>query len=137
MKKEMKISVSDETKKFFLAFEEWREGVGHEISVGKYRFSAVPTSGGIIISEVTSGAKFMNLPLNPYVMLRTSTKEDAVEYLSEVGEGLRKLLLSVSTSELDKKIEKTRIDSIQKLGPMPKIEKFDSSWMFEESKGTH
>lgn len=135
MKKQMKISVSDETKKFYLAFREWREGVGHEISVGKYRFSAVPTSGGIIISEVTSGAKFMNLPLNPYVMLRTSTKKDAVEYLSEVGEGIRELLLSAP--DVDELLEKTRLDTVRRLGPMPEIETFDSDWMFEKSNGTH
>lgn len=120
----MKIAVSDKTKKFYLAFEEWKQGVGHEISVGKYRFSAVPTASGIIISEVASGTKFINLPMTPYVMARTATKEDTLEYLLEVGEGVRKLLLSAE--DIDKKIEKTRISAIEKLGPMPEIETFDS-----------
>lgn len=131
----MKITVSDNTKKFYLAFEEWRQGVGHEISVGKYRFSAVPTTGGIIISEVTSGTKLIDFPMTPYVMARTATKEDTIEYLLEVGEGVKKLLKSVP--EIDKQLEKTRILAVEKLGPMPEIENFDSDWIFEESNGTH
>lgn len=131
----MKISVSDKTMKFYLAFEEWRQGVGHEISVGDYRFSAVATAKGIIISEVTSGTKFLQFPMTPYVMARTVTKESTTEYFLEVGEGLRNLLLSAP--DVDKNIEKARILSIEKLGPMPEIETFDSDWIFEESNGTH
>lgn len=131
----MKVSVDIKTKKFYLAYAKWEEAIGHEITVGKYKFSAVSTKRGIIISEVSSGTHILTLPMTQYVYVRTATKEMTLEFLKEAGEGVKRLIQDVPN--LEKQIKKTKLESFKRCGPMPDIEYYDSDWIFEESKGTH
>ena len=131
----MKVSVNEKTKKFYLAYAKWEEAIGHEITVGKYKFSAVSTKGGIIFSEVSSGTHILTLPMTQYVYVRTATKELTLEYLKEAGEGVRRLIKDVPN--LDKQIEKTKLESFKRCGPMPDIKYYDSDWIFHETKVFH
>lgn len=38
----MDITVNEQTQQFYLALKKWFPVMGHEIKVGKYRFSAIP-----------------------------------------------------------------------------------------------
>lgn len=132
----MEITVSQESKRFSLSYQKgWKQGVGHQINVGPYRFSAVATTNSIIISEITSGYNMLNLPINFYVMLRTATKESAMDFYKEVGGSLKKLILS--QPNFDELIKNAAAESAELFGPMPPIEVVETDWIFEESNGEH
>ncbi|CAM4012491.1 hypothetical protein BAMA_12500 [Bacillus manliponensis] len=126
----MKITVNEQTQRFYLACDKWEPVVGHEIKVGKYRFCAIPLSDSINISEVTSGIHAISIPIDSRILMATSTKEDTMRVLAKVGEGLRRIL--ERQSNLDESLAKKKKIAFERLGEMPPIENVDTDWIFEE-----
>lgn len=126
----MNVSVNEQTQTFYLACDTWKPVVGHEIRVGKYRFCAIPVQGYINVSEVTSGTKALDFPMNLEMMLVTESKEGAITLFHKIGESLKNIINS--QDNFDSKLEKKRKESTKRLGEMPPIEDYDSTWMFAE-----
>ncbi|MEH2980201.1 MULTISPECIES: hypothetical protein [Bacillus amyloliquefaciens group] len=126
----MKVTVDKQTKKFYLAFNthnskrnKWVPAVGHEIQVGKYRFSAVPASADhIIISEVTSGVEVMNIKMSQETQI--STKKDTLDFLKSIGETSLTEIIE-KNHDFDKAVANGKKRSYSMLGEMPPIEVFD------------
>ncbi|WP_438312265.1 hypothetical protein [Sporosarcina sp. FA9] len=119
----MEVTVNEQLQRFHLAFSDgWKSIVGHEIKVGKYRFCATPTEELIIISEITTGAKLLELPINFGVMMTTATKEGAIEFFEGVG---KQLIPIIKRHDFDQEIERHKQISLGRLGEMPAIEKVD------------
>lgn len=128
----MEVTVSEEAKRFYLAFDKWQPAVGHEIKVGKYRFCAIPLSSVLNISEVTSGAKVLNIPMTLEIMMVTVSKEDSIEYFKQVGQKLKQAI--ERANDFDEHISNMKQIAFERLGEMPPIEKFDD-WMDGEING--
>ncbi|TPE67989.1 hypothetical protein [Halalkalibacterium halodurans] len=127
----MKIKVDPQAKRFYLAANEWVAVIGHEIRVGKYRFSAVPMSGSIVISDVRSGMKVFSTPMDFHTSFLTATKEDAMYFLlTIIGEALIEVI--EKHKDFDEIMNKSAQTMIERLGEMPPIEAVDTDWMFEE-----
>ncbi|HDR3524068.1 TPA: hypothetical protein QCN93_004781 [Bacillus pacificus] len=129
----MKIEVSKKTKCFYLAFDKWVAAVGHEIKIGKYRFCAVPASKGVNISEVTSGAKVLYVPMSVELYLLGSTKKGFVKALEKYAEVIKEKI--EKEHNFDELITSMQQKSVSKLGEMPPIESIDIDLMFAESSG--
>ncbi|MCC2459664.1 hypothetical protein LKL90_04695 [Bacillus mobilis] len=129
----MKIEVSEKTKRFYLAFDTWVAAVGHEIKIGKYQFCAVPTSKGVNISEVTSGAKVLYVPMSVELYLLGSTKEGFVKVLEKYAKIIKEKI--EKENNFDELITSMQQKSVSKLGEMPLIESFDVDWILAESSG--
>ncbi|KYG89996.1 hypothetical protein A0U40_09740 [[Bacillus] sp. KCTC 13219] len=124
----MEIKVNPQTKKFWLAYTEgWEPAYGHEIVVGVYSFSACVIKKGILVSEVTTGARVKIFPHNFLTMIMGATKEGALDYYEkfiaptlvnvvENNENIEVLLANARNE-----IKKWRI------GDMPQIENIDDS----------
>ncbi|WP_234028461.1 hypothetical protein [Lentibacillus sp. Marseille-P4043] len=78
----MKIAVNEQPQQFYLALKKWTPAVGHEIKVGQYRFSAIPVKNIIRVSEVTTGAKLYDIPVNFAIETLTATKGFNLFFLS-------------------------------------------------------
>ncbi|PEF32976.1 hypothetical protein [Bacillus wiedmannii] len=126
----MEIKVNEQTQRFYLAFEKWEPAVGHEIRIGQYRFCAIPLSKSIDISEVTSGAKIISIPMSLELMTITATKEGTMQFLKKFGERLK--LKIESMKDFDKQLGKMKKRSLDLLGEMPPIENVDTDWIFDE-----
>ncbi|MGE6963442.1 hypothetical protein ACQKIW_26630 [Bacillus thuringiensis] len=126
----MEIKVNEQTQRFYLAFEKWEPVVGHEIKVGQYRFCAIPLSKSINISEITSGANILNIPLSIELMMVTATKEGTIQFLKKFGERLKRKIESMK--DFDEQLEKMKKRSLDLLGVMPPIENVDTDWIFDE-----
>ncbi|APA05075.1 hypothetical protein SJY89_20180 [Bacillus velezensis] len=129
----MRITVDKQTKKFYLAFAanernakqgRWVSAVGHEIHVGKHRFSAtVFDPDEIVISEVTSGIRVMNIPITQEIRRMIETKENVLTYLKHVGE--TSLTRIIEKHDFDKAVADGKRMSYNMLGEMPPIEAFN------------
>lgn len=125
----MKIKVEKQTKQFFLAKSSvWQKAVGHQINVGEYKFCAIPLSECINISEVTSGAKILELPMTPEIYEATQTKEDAIFLFSKVGKSLERIINS--SKNFQKQIDEIKEQAESKLGKRPPVENYDIDWIF-------
>lgn len=129
----MKIEVSEKTKRFYLAFDKWVAAVGHEIKIGKYQFCAVPTSEGVNISEVTSGAKVLYVPMSIELYLLGSTKKGFVKALEKYAGVIKEKI--EKEHNFDELIISMQQKSFSKLGEMPPIESIDIDLMLAESSG--
>ncbi|CAM4111944.1 hypothetical protein [Mesobacillus thioparans] len=128
----MDITVNEQAQQFYLALEKWAPVVGHEIKVGEYRFCAIPIANRINISEVTTGARLFNVPVDLTIHLITETKEDTIKFLYAVGESIKRVIdKQVNFDEMLSKMKKT---SIARLGDMPPIEDVDIESIFEKQK---
>ncbi|WP_088005626.1 hypothetical protein [Indiicoccus explosivorum] len=125
----MKVTVNEQTQRFYLAFEKWEPAVGHEIKVGKYQFCAIPSGSHINISDVSSGVKVFDIPMNLEVMMQTGTKEGTIQFLGKVGNGLVRLIKS--TPDFDKQLVKMKKVAVDRLGEKPFVEDIDTDWIFE------
>lgn len=119
----MKVTVNEQAQRFYLAFDKWESVVGHEIKVGEFQFCAIPLSGRINISEVTSGMKIFDIPLDFGTMVVTATKEGSLEFFEHVGNRIKKII--ERTINFDEQLEKKKEISILRLGEMPAIENVD------------
>ncbi|WP_077623826.1 hypothetical protein [Sediminibacillus massiliensis] len=126
----MEISVNEQTQKFYLALDEWLPVTGHEIKVGKYHFCAIPLNSGINVSEATSGARVMTIPMNLEVMTATESKEDTMKFLYKVGEFINRVISK--RNNFEKELQDMRKQAFEKLGEMPPIEDVITDWIFED-----
>lgn len=126
----MQIKVNEQTQRFYLAFDQWEPAVGHEMKVGKYRFCAIPLNDGINISEVTSGANVINIPLSLELRIVTATKEGTMQFLEKFGERIKQKIESIK--DFDEQLEKMKKTAFERLGEMPRIENVDTDWIFDE-----
>ncbi|PRT35459.1 hypothetical protein [Bacillus wiedmannii] len=136
----MEIKVNEQAQKFHLATNQgnWQQAIGHEIQVGKYRFCAVPMGYHINVSEVTTGVRAINVAITQGVWDETKTKEDTVKFLYKVGKRMEEVINKVGSSNLDKLIEDSKKNNLEKIGEMPPIEDADTDWMTDEiSDVTH
>ncbi|MGG3652556.1 hypothetical protein ABES36_14125 [Bacillus pseudomycoides] len=132
----MEIKVNEQTQRFYLAFEKWEPAVGHEIKIGQYSFCAIPLSKSIDISEVTSGAKIISIPMSLELMMVTATKEGTMQFLKKFGERLKRKIGSIK--DFDEQLKKMQKTAFDRLGVMPPIENVDTDWIFdEESEVVH
>ncbi|WP_231868404.1 hypothetical protein [Fictibacillus phosphorivorans] len=104
--------------------------VGHQIRVGKYHFCAIPVRGYINVSEITTGSRVFNFPINVEMMLVTESKEGAISLFQKIGESLKNIINS--DDNFDLKLKMMRKTAIERLGEMPPIEDYDSTWLFAE-----
>lgn len=129
--KDMEITVNEQTQRFYLAFDEWKEVVGHEIKVGKYQFCAIPMNGIVNVSEVTSGLKIIEIPMNLENMILTESKEGSIRFFNKVGESLKRII--ENDNNFDIQLTKRKKTAFKRLGKMPKIENIDVDWIFEDT----
>lgn len=118
----MEIKVNAQPQQFYLAMparKKWTPVAGHEIKVGKYRFFASPIGDVINVSEVTTGAKVMNIPLDPVTLFMTAEKEGAIDYFHMVGERIKKVLEKLN--DFDSMLEEFQKEAFEQLGEMPEI----------------
>jgi hypothetical protein len=117
----VEIKVNEQPQLFPLAFSDgWKQMAGHEIKVGEYRFCAIPRGDYINISEVTTGMKFFNIPVDPVVDLLTESKESAIQFLYAVGERIKRII--TKQVNFEKELKQSRIKAIELYGEMPAIE---------------
>jgi hypothetical protein len=117
----MEITVNEQPQLFPLAFSDgWKQGAGHEIRVGDYRFCAIPKHDVINITEITSGMKFFNIPVDLTTYLITATQEETIQYFYQVGERIKELI--AKQNNFDKVLDQMRKKSIELHGEMPAIE---------------
>ncbi|HHI3604953.1 TPA: hypothetical protein QCU10_001472 [Bacillus anthracis] len=136
----MEIKVNEQAQKFHLATNQgnWQQAIGHEIQVGKYRFCAIPIGNHINVSEVTTGIRAINVHITQEVWDETRTKEGTVKHLYKVGKRMEEVINKVGSSNLDKLIEDSKKNNLEKIGEMPPIEDVDMDWMSDEvSDVTH
>lgn len=115
----MDIKVNEQAQRFYLAYENgWIGGVGHEIKVGKYRFSAVPTENEIIVSELTTGMKFRDFPVTPLIVVGLD-KEGTINHLRTIGTMIKKIINKID--DFDKRIKNGRKETTERFGKMPEI----------------
>jgi len=122
----METYVDGQFKKFWLAYKnEWRPFYGHEIKVGEHRFVVGGKDGGMLISELTTGAKVKQIPMNPLLLLSTVTREDTLEfYRKNIGPMLSKLVqLDVFKQEVERLGKAVK----KEFPPQPPIEIADDS----------
>ena len=125
----MNIIIDDQPKRFYLAFNSrWIPAVGHEIRIGKYRFCVIIIKKTVNISEITSGTKVLEIPLNFAIFLRTETKEDALQFYKEVSERLLKLVIQ-NSAVLDERIKTIRQEAVSRLGEIPIVEIINIDWL--------
>lgn len=126
----MEISVNGQTQKFYLALDKWVDVVGHEITIGKYRFCAIPIKDHINVSEVTTGAKVYNIPVDLTIALLTETKEDTIQFLYKVGESVKRII--EKQDDFDAVLADMKKIAFERLGDMPPIENVDTEWVIED-----
>jgi len=120
----LKVEVNEQPKRFYLAFsDKWVSVVGHEITVGEYKFSAVATPKNIIFSEATSGVKIISMPMSFPIYMLTTTKEDTISFYQYIGKKLKRII--EKDSNFNSKIEVWKNKALDLLGEMPPIEDVD------------
>ncbi|MGY0692964.1 hypothetical protein ACW2QC_09275 [Virgibacillus sp. FSP13] len=115
----MNIIVNEQPQQFYLAAKKWVMVVGHEIKVGKYRFCAIPLGKQVNVTEVTSGAKVYNIPVNFTIDLMTETKEGAIDFFYQVGKSIERII--EKQDDFDAMIADMKQTAFNLLGEMPEI----------------
>lgn len=115
----MNITVNEKLQYFYLALSDrYTEKAGHEIKVGKYRFCAIPVNDAINISEVTTGAKVVDVSVDFTNSSSLQTKEGLIKYLNQIGESISQFV--EKQDDFDVMLENMQEDVIGRLGKMPK-----------------
>lgn len=126
----MGITVNEQVQQFYLALEKWTPVMGHEIKIGEYRFCAIPIGNRINISEITTGARVFNIPVDLTISLITETKEDTIKFLYYVGESIKRIIDKLDDfAGMLLEMKKT---VFKRLGEMPPIKDCDTDWIFEK-----
>ena len=115
----MNITVNEQPQCFYLAFDKWQEAFGHEIRMGKYSFCAIPMENVINVTEVTSGARLYEIPVDFDTRLLTQTKEEAIQYFYTIGETVKRII--ESKNNLDEELAMLKQIAFDGLGKMPEI----------------
>lgn len=126
----MNIKVNEQAQQFYLALKQWEPVIGHEIKVGDYRFCAIPIGNRINISEVTTGARLFDIPVDFTILIITVTKEDTIRFLYTVGESIKRIL--DKRPDFDHMLTEMKTTAFERLGVMPPIEDVDIDWIFED-----
>jgi hypothetical protein len=126
----MDIKVNEQAQQFHLALKKWTPVMGHEIKIGKYRFCAIPIGNQINISEVTTGAKVFNIPVDLTIHLITETKEGTIEFLYKVGDSIKRIV--DKQPDFDGVLSEMKKTAFERLGEMPPIQDVDTDWIFED-----
>jgi hypothetical protein len=126
----MEIRVNEQTQCFYLALDKWVDVVGHEIKIGKYRFCAIPIKDNINVSEVTTGAKVCNIPVDLTISLLTETKEGTIQFLYQIGESIKRII--DKQVDFDGMLSDMKQAAFERLGEMPPIEDVDTDWITAE-----
>ncbi len=126
----MVITVNEQAQQFYLALEKWTPVMGHEIKIGEFRFCAIPIGNRIKISEVTTGARLFNIPVDLTIHLITETKEDTIKFLYEVGQSIKRII--DKQADFAGMLSEMKRTAFERLGEMPPIEDVDTNWIFEE-----
>lgn len=116
----MKITVDPQAMTFHLNFKShWQQAVGHEITVGEYRFCVTPIDNVLKVSEITTGALVMDLP-RPEKPL---SKTESLKAFEAIG----KLLLEEMkrSKHLSTAFENLKQESFRLLGETPAPEVFE------------
>lgn len=122
----MEVTVNEQAQRFYLAalkLNKWEPVVGHEIKVGNYRFCAVPVGNYINVSEVTTGAKLFNIPVDFTIHLITETKEDSIHFFYKVGDSIKRII--EKQADFDGMLVDMKKQANDRLGEMPEIEDVD------------
>lgn len=128
----MNVEVIVQPKTFWLAGKQnWTQAVGHEIRVGKYRFCVIATKDFFNISEVTTGTKVTEIPVNQLTLLLTSTKEDTLEFFRVMIAPTLVNLIEKQGDKLELQLKKYKKIINETLGEMPPIEDFDDTLITE------
>jgi|SRR5579875_337284 len=126
---DMEIKVNEQAQRFYLANKKWEPVVGHEIKVGSYSFCAIPLSNSINVSEVTTGAKVMSIPMTWEIYVETVTKEDSIKFFHKIGELLERI---IEGTNFDSQLEEMRKIAFDRLGKMPPIENIDEEFILAD-----
>lgn len=129
----MKITVNEQPQRFYLALDKWVDLVGHEIKVGKYRFCAIPLKDKINVSEVTTGSKVYNIPVDFTISMLTETKEGTIQFFYQIGESVKRLI--EKQNDFDLMLSDMKKRTYERLGAMPALEDVDMGWVFEDTSG--
>ncbi|MCI1592463.1 hypothetical protein [Heyndrickxia oleronia] len=122
----MDIIVNELPQRFYLALgeiDEWVPAVGHEIKIGQYRFCAIPLGNRINISEVTTGTKLFNVPVDLTIHLITETKEGSIQFFYQLGESIKRVI--AKQDDFDGMLADMKKTVFERLGEMPPIEVVD------------
>lgn len=126
----MKITVNEQTQRFYLAFDKWVDVVGHEIKVGKYRFCAIPIKNKINVSEVTTGTKLYDITVDYTISMLTETKEGTIQFFYQIGESIKRVI--EKQNDFDQMLVFMKKTTLERLGDMPAIKDVDTDWVFEK-----
>lgn len=117
------VQVDPEAKFFYLStIKGWVKLYGHAISINNYQFSVIPLGSIFRISEIESGAKFVDIPVPDSIQ----SYEEVMNYLETViGVNLVDLIRKVNekdSNRLEKEIERMRLQAVQLHGQKPHTE---------------
>lgn len=116
----MNITVNEKLQYFYLALSDrYTRKAGHEINVGKYRFCALPLNDSINISEVTTGAKVVDVSVDFTTSSLLKTKEDTIKFLHQIGESISQII--EEQGNFDEVLENMQEKIIDRLGEKPEI----------------
>lgn len=128
----MKIEVIAQPKIFWLAGKKsWIQAVGHEIKVGQYRFCVMGIDDVFNISEVTTGTKIFEVPINELTLMLTSTKEDTLAFFTDAIVPKLVRLVEKQGDKMKPQLKKYKKITNEMLGKMPPIEDFDDTFLTE------
>ncbi|MBU9711090.1 hypothetical protein [Evansella tamaricis] len=130
----MSVSVDPNPKRFYLAVNKWLPVIGHEIKIDNYRFCAIPINDYINISEVTSGSKICNFPVNEFTRMATTTKEGSMAIFEMIGMKLKTLI--EKQEDINVRIKNNRDLAFHRLGEMPSIEYVDIEQLTANQEGS-
>lgn len=115
-----KIIVDANLKRFSLNYKNhWKQAVGHEVFVGGYSFCVTPVDDTLKVSEITTGALVMDLPM-PKMDI---TKNESMKILEQIGEQLLEKLMK--SKNLLMAFKQMRQKSYALLGSTPLPEPFN------------
>ncbi|SET95086.1 hypothetical protein SAMN05421676_11231 [Salinibacillus kushneri] len=128
------IEVSPQAEEFQLCFpNDWKKATGHRVKVNDFQFSAVPVTDKIIVSEISSGARFFETPIPKEV----KDFESTMTFL-EISIGARILMIIKKLGEevMQKEVRRLTEFAVKECGEQPPITKVDTEWLKEDISDT-
>ncbi|KIL71924.1 hypothetical protein [Bacillus badius] len=115
--KEIEIEVSGQAEEFYLSTTKgWVKVAGHSIAVGGFKFSAVPISGFILVSEVESGAKLFRVPVSEAI----ESYEETMLFLElNVAVQIVAVIERIGQEKMRNEINRLKAYSLNKFGQKP------------------
>ncbi len=127
----IEVAVSPDAEEVYLAFSKgWTKLFGHSITVGDLKFSAVPVSDYILVSEFQSGTKLMDIPVPTGIESYEETMFFLEVFVSS------QIVMVIEKSGIDKvkdQIKRMKEAAFKKHGQKPTGEKVDSEWFYADT----